>query len=409
MKASHYNYLVKDADFGCALWNTKSGAFIRISQDEYDCLGSGRTDLLKAPQRFVSVGAIVADDAAEVEDTVNALNASCKNAPPYFRILTSTACNASCSYCYEKGAAAYSMTADCAQKTAEFIIDRYCRRQATLRLEWFGGEPLMNVPAISLICNRLTAAGVPFRSKIITNGLALNPDLTAAAAHEWHTDSVQLTIDAVGEEYELLKGVPNGSFRRLISSIGTLLQSGIRVRIRINDIGSGEMPNEVIEYMHDSFGNAPRLKLYVSPLYRREKMPSRQSMERILGFEKELFRLGYEDEQRYYAFASRHVRCFACSSYGYTVAPDGKIFNCSHLLTDDQAVGTVFDFNERSPKRLSYTEAPLSKECRACIFLPLCGGGCRSGELGVADIFQCFPYRSVIPETVKLRLKGLSE
>ena len=32
---------------------------------------------------------------------------------------------------------------------------------------------------------------------------------------------------------------------------------------------------------------------------------------------------------------------------------------------------------------------------------------CRSGELGTADVFQCFQYRSVIPEIMKLRLKNL--
>lgn len=174
-----------------------------------------------------------------------------------------------------------------------------------------------------------------------------------------------------------------------------------------SELSSGDAPKKVIKYLYRHFGNDRRLRIYLCPLYRNEKMPSRESMRRILRFEQELFRLGYEDEGLYYIFRPRRLRCFACSPGGHTIAPDGRIFNCSHVMDAKHCAGTVSCFDECSPQRLSYTKAPLSDECIACIFLPVCGGGCRSGELGTADVFQCFQYRSVIPEIMKLRLKNL--
>lgn len=408
MKASCYNFFYSEEP-DCALWNTKTGAFFRISSHEYDCLRGDGVESLDERRRmqFAGAGVLVPDGMDEIGDIVNMLLDARESSPLYFRILTTTDCNASCAYCYEKGIAASAMDAGCAQRTADFIIRRYRERESHVTLEWFGGEPLMNIPAISLICDKLSAAGVPFHSKIISNGLLLNSYLIDTAAHEWRTESVQLTIDSVGEEYDQLKGVPRGSFQRLISGINDLLQSGIRVRVRINDTGSGDAPKKVIKYLYRHFGNDRRLRIYLCPLYRNEKMPSRESMRRILRLEQELFRLGYEDEGLYYIFRPRRLRCFACSPGGHTIAPDGRIFNCSHVMDAKHCAGTVSCFDECSPQRLSYTKAPLSDECIACIFLPVCGGGCRSGELGTADVFQCFQYRSVIPEIMKLRLKNL--
>ena len=41
-----------------------------------------------------------------------------------FRILTTTACNASCSYCYERGTQLVVMNDDTAEQTAAFICEQ---------------------------------------------------------------------------------------------------------------------------------------------------------------------------------------------------------------------------------------------------------------------------------------------
>ena len=165
MKASCYNYFFNGEEPDCALWNTKTGAFFRISRHEYDCLRGSSFESLDEQRRmqFADTGVLVPNGMDEIGDIVNMLLDARESSPLYFRILSTTDCNASCAYCYEKGIAASAMDADRAQRTADFIIRRYRERESYAALEWFGGEPLMNIPAISLICDKLYAAGVPQR------------------------------------------------------------------------------------------------------------------------------------------------------------------------------------------------------------------------------------------------------
>jgi sulfatase maturation enzyme AslB (radical SAM superfamily) len=39
--------------------------------------------------------------------------------------------------------------------------------------------------------------------------------------------------------------------------------------------------------------------------------------------------------------------------------------------------------------------------CRDCKLLPVCMGGCRVAELGLAPMTQCLPAKSVIPELME--------
>ena len=405
-KPSRYNFLYCSGS-DHALWNTRTGAFDRISAEAYALLCSGQLSALDASalERFTAMGAIIPEDMDEPAMVVDRQRCGCEHAPLYFRILTTTACNAHCPYCYEKGFPLQTMDAECARSTAAFILRRYEEQSLPVTLEWYGGEPLMNPRAISLICEALQAADVPFVSNLTTNGLLLTPALMEVLVHVWRTHAVQITIEAVHAAYAREKGVPRDSFRRLLASMEQLLQSGVRVKVRINDSGGGSAPKKVIRCLYRRFGTHRNLKIYLSPMYLREQMPSAARMRRILHFEQELFRLGYADAARYYRFPPCRSRCFACTAGGYTIAPDGGLFNCSHVLDAAHRLGTVFEPDAALPGRQRYTNAPLSEGCRACVCLPICGGGCRTGELGEADMFQCFPYRSVLPEIMAIRLK----
>lgn len=132
MKASCYNYFFNGEEPDCALWNTKTGAFFRISRHEYDCLRGSSFESLDEQRRmqFADTGVLVPNGMDEIGDIVNMLPDARESSPLYFRILTTTDCNASCAYCYEKGIAASAMDADRAQRTADFIIRRYREREA---------------------------------------------------------------------------------------------------------------------------------------------------------------------------------------------------------------------------------------------------------------------------------------
>jgi uncharacterized protein len=58
-------------------------------------------------------------------------------------IAPTTACNFSCPYCFEKGVDVKTMTEETMKKTVSFIIDRAAITNNRVKIEWYGGEPLL--------------------------------------------------------------------------------------------------------------------------------------------------------------------------------------------------------------------------------------------------------------------------
>ena len=402
---SQFNYLYSE-NGSFSLWNTLSGRFVRLPQGVYHALKSGELSSLDGTEvvALKNVGALVDDSTNELALFASVAARQRNEAPWKYRILTTTACNARCSYCYEKGAALSTLDPDTAEKTAGLIIRNYQTQPTDIVLEWFGGEPLLNPGPITSICGRLSEAGMPFASNITTNGLLLDECLLACC-EDWHLRSLQITLDGLGEQYERIKAVPPGSFEKLTDNIRSALEKGLRVKIRINESGDIASEKLLIRRLKELFGRNPLFSVYGSPLYRAGKSVDRDRMERILTLEQELFRCGFADEKVFYAFRPRFTRCFACSGKGFTVFPDGRLYNCSHCFEEDGCIGNVDTQERNEEKRKKYTEAGLSTECRKCVFLPLCAGGCRSAELGLAEMNQCFPYKSVMDKVASLRLK----
>lgn len=407
---SRFNYLHKENnDF--ALWNTLSGSFIRISRKVYYSLEYGDisklddNDILK----LTEIGALVEKHVDELEYFQSIAERRCKNAPWRYRILTTTACNAKCFYCYEKNVPLYSMTPETAERIAEFIENNYHTAPTLMPniIEWFGGEPLMNVHACSRLCDILANKKIPFISEITTNGLLLNSSMLDDAIKFWNLKSMQITVDGVGKDYERIKCVHAGSFDKLINNIKAALEKGIHVNLRINETGNLDSEKALLSSLRELIGISRLLNIYISPLYPDAKYVSRECMERVLSLEQKLFELGFADEEIFYAFRTRYVRCFSCTSHGFTVAPDGRLYNCSHVLTENGCFGNVCEHDIYSERRGQYIQHFLSDECSNCVFLPLCAGGCRSAELGLAKMNQCFPYKSVIDMIASIRLKSL--
>ena len=68
-------------------------------------------------------------------------------------IFSTTGCNARCDYCYE----VKTMTPEIAYRLIDFICET--RYNDTIKIRWFGGEPLANANIIRYICNSLKERG----------------------------------------------------------------------------------------------------------------------------------------------------------------------------------------------------------------------------------------------------------
>src|SRR5438067_7656819 len=119
-------------------------------------------------------------------------------------LLTTLQCNFACDYCFQGDHGDYNKFADkMSLETAARIVDWMEREldrvePEKLVLTFFGGEPLLNLPVMYQIAERLWKAtrerGVAHYVNIITNGLLLTPDVVDRMS-PLGLNGVKITLD----------------------------------------------------------------------------------------------------------------------------------------------------------------------------------------------------------------------
>ena len=365
-------YVVQQpVDDGLLLYNTLTCSLVLLTPDETADITTQRELINRwflVPQEH--------DDlklCRQVRQMASLLKPSANTIGDY-TILPTTGCNARCFYCYEQGTKPVTMTAETADKVARYIVKH--RGDEKVKISWFGGEPLVNTKVIDQISTELSQQGVPFRSKMITNGYLMDAELVQRAKDLWQLQWVQITLDGTSQTYNRVKDyVYRGvnAFERVLENIGLLTAAGIRVEIRLN-VGKhniGEM-SELVELLHQRFGTNEHLSIYSCVLY------GERSAEDIA----ELFAQRMELEEQIAQCGYFHIRrlpkdiqlnqCMADNDGSVVIAPDGHLGKCEHFF-DRELFGHI-DSEERDKAiiRKFKERRADSESCATCPFYPQC-------------------------------------
>jgi len=406
MKHSKYNYNCKYGD-QIILYNTFSGNIVLLSEKELGEFNALSNMSGEEYKEYKKRGFLIEDDIDEfaIMQFDNAYY-NMKN-PPRFRILTTTGCNAKCGYCYEAGTPIKTMTRDTALKVVSFI-ERNAERSHPIDLEWFGGEPLVNKGIIDVICQKLMADGYEIKSSIVTNGILLDAKAVDHLKTMAHLERVQITLDGLGEVYDRVKQVSKGTFQIVLNNILYAAENDISVHVRLNLTDRVDEVRELIEWLGANVGFNHKVFYYLYPIFKSGREVSRDRMIQLLGLNDVLLDSGLMKSADLYKLPYRRTRCFATNLSGYTIAPDGALYNCSHVMTTEAPIGTVENNSSYNSRRIRFMSLNVSAECRECVYYPLCKGGCRTAELGLAELNQCTIYKSCLDMVLRrvLEYKG---
>lgn len=306
-----------------------------------------------------------------------------------YTILPTTGCNARCFYCYEQGTKPVTMTAETASRVVRYIVAHRGDEKVTLR--WFGGEPLVNAKVIDQICTELSRQGVPFRSKMISNGYLFDADRIQRAKDLWLLQKVQITLDGTAQTYNSVKDyVYRGvnAFERVLQNIGQLTAAGIRVSIRLNvdKHNIGEMA-ELVELLHQRFGTNEYLSVYSHELFG-ERAPEDNAelfAQRML-LEQQIAKCGYGGRKRLQKDTQLNHCMADDNGESVVIAPDGHLGKCEHYI-DSEFFGHI-DHEERDKAILrKFKERRADIEaCATCPYYPQC-----YRLVMCADDFGCTP------------------
>lgn len=298
-----------------------------------------------------------------------------------YKILTTTACNARCFYCFEQGIEVATMDDNTTDALFDYIMKT--KKEGTVKLYWFGGEPLCNSRSIYRICELLREAGVLYSSDIVTNGSLFTPQMVRDAAELWNLKTCQITLDGMKEEYERRKNYkgnfPN-AFETVIENIRLLLDAGVRVQIRMNlDIKNIDSILQLKDFLKEQFGHYPNVTIYPAMIYEDwfGYTDERSKEQRALLLDawehtKDIIDAeGLRSKSRLDTSLPMW-HCMANSPYSVVVDPKGRLFTCQNY-DDKMCYGDIWNgvTNQEIYYAWKHNGTPEEK-CRNCVLLPEC-------------------------------------
>ncbi len=261
MKESKFNITGEYNDHEVWVYNTMTTAAVVLEMDEYNRIFSSKVDNYgdEIFLQLCEMGFFIDDGFDELaylrnlRDTVVESNSKIAD----IMVAPTMDCNARCFYCFEHGCHHDKMSISTADAVVKYIKENWNRD--LFNINWFGGEPLMATDIIDYISEQLEASEVKFISRITTNGYYLTPEVAMRAKDKWHTHKIQISIDALHDEYNKIKRYINtdcdNPFERVIHNLEEALEIGLTVRVRINfDPIKKEKASLLMEFLQNRFG-----------------------------------------------------------------------------------------------------------------------------------------------------------
>ena len=310
-------------------------------------------------------------------------------------VATTWECNLRCSYCFVQKHSLKSdgdyMSPDLAVRLID-ALDEGMTHVEKICIHLYGGESLINLPAIEAMLNRSQEKGAGrFSFAITTNGTCISDSaIDLLGAGRFH---VILSIDGPPVIHDKHRRTTDGSpTHSIVMQFLRKLRSHTNCSIRGSAvISSGWRLLEATEYLRTlpvDFIKAQVVRLPPGSPYalsKEEKYAYMEDLETIglqVVNELEAGKMPRDDR-----FSSRVLQLLkgerrqsfcGAGNIIFGINPRGDVFPCILIGMENNILGNVKDDPQNwiQAGQRWRTSRSLRKECKACSFLHLCGGGC---------------------------------
>ena len=354
---------------------------------------SGQDNLLR--DQMISCGFLVPADLDEISALRSRYLQSQSNRDTLVvAILPTDACNFNCFYCFQDKKS-IRMTNDTANALVNFIDSNFSGVK-TLKVTWFGGEPLLALNLIQSLSDSLFQLAkrhsCDYEAFIITNGYLLN-DSTIQILSLCQIRTVQISLDGDKPTHDSRRFLLRGghSFNVILRNLKALLERDFNVSCRINLDRSNlaSIPN-LLDTLSRFLGSL-KSKLTLSfalilPISHLDKWDSNLCLsiqdfsDCVSKFSACMAELGFNIPKLYPFFPTpKNTFCAAVRHNSFLIRPDGSIGKCfdCNLSVGDVWHGIAHDSATQSNLSQWLDFNPFDDlECKNCTVLPLCLGSC---------------------------------
>jgi uncharacterized protein len=445
MQASMFNVRVPLEDRNeVFLMNTFTDAQLIVSRDVVDLID--RVDGFEPEteseretlEQLVENGFVVTDRATEREDLTRFFREVREDTDTLkVTVLTTLQCNFACDYCiqgdhgdYNKGAAKMSM--EMAERLATWMegrLDAVAPRR--LILTFFGGEPLLNMPVLYYLSERMhassTARGVELVINIITNGLLMTRDMVERL-NPLGLNGIKITLDGDRDAHNKSRPLRGGqgTFDKIIANVRAVADL-TRIAVGGNfEMDTADSYPALLDFLAAQ-DFAPRLtKVNFKPVIREKTAAVAKGMIPLTvvgaegkplngacmtsagtGVARVCDSCNFVDEKMSYLREETKKRGFSTSDgvhmgpceihkgHAHTIGPDGSLFACPGFAGEAlQSTGHIDGRQDeyRSQALRNFEKLAAWEMCNDCAFIPVCAGGCTvasANELGDMHAPNC--------------------
>jgi uncharacterized protein len=358
-------------------------------------------------------------------------------------VLTTLQCNFACDYCiqgdhgdYNKHAA--KMSLETAARVAGWCEERLDGvGPSTFVLTFFGGEPLLNLPVVYFLAERLweacQARGVRMIINVITNGLLLTPEVVDRL-HPFGLNGVKITLDGDRDTHNRMRPLRGGqgTFDRIIANIRKVSHK-CRISIGGNfDESSIDSYPALLDFLREQEFSDRLAKVNFKPVIRGTQTPApppapgskskfipltpvSQAAKPLNGTcmtmagggtsvcdtchfvdEKMAFLREETMKRGFPTIDGVHMGpCEIHRKHAHTIAPDGSLYACPGFASDaPTSIGHIDAAPDAAKPAVArrFEQLAAWKACNDCAFIPVCAGGCTvaaHAELGDIDAPNC--------------------
>lgn len=379
------------------------------------------------------------DEVARIRDRFHVAKV---RTPIVLTLTTTMDCNLGCYYCYEERSSERLAVADVPQVVELARSLLVASRKDSLHVDWYGGEPLMNLTfleeaslALQKLCSDLT---VMYSASVISNGTSW-PESIGEFLRRHKIRQVQISFDGMRENHNKRRRYRKGygehgqlsSFDKAVDLVGKLVEHA-RVDLRFNIDRGNEQ--DVIPFVrfarskgwfnatHRAVFQPARLSSYSARSgFMRKTELSIDEYERIRAVVREeaARTLTVEEAEVPDKFPyPRTSVCAALATDSVVVGADAKLYRCGLQVGESgRAIGQMSTVGStllpilNNPKVVQYSDAQwwrnfdptVLSTCSQCSFLPVCWGGCPKKHLeqdGHALLEQGSYWRRNLPRLV---------
>jgi uncharacterized protein len=351
-------------------------------------------------------------------------------------LLTTLQCNFACDYCFQGDHGDYNLRADkMSLDTAARVGDWLERELDRVRPErfiftFFGGEPLLNLPVMYQLAERMwratQARDVSMYVNIITNGLLLTPDVVDRMV-PFGLNGIKITLDGDRDTHNRMRPLRGGqgTFDRIVENVRRVAG---RCRISIGgnfDESSVDSYPALLDFLKAQDFGDKLVKVNFKPIIRADApkpkgiiplIPVGASNKPLNGTCMTSAGAGHgstcdscdvlddkmaflREETKRHGFTPHdgvhNGPCHVHMQHAHTIGPDGSLYPCpgftGQLATSTGHIDDRKDAS-RETAREQFDRLSPWKECGDCAFMPVCAGGCVANshsQLGDMNLPTC--------------------